>query len=115
MGKLKNLYSSAATLVKEVFEKFPFTMVVVYAVTALFVFGTEEFIDMLYDSGWLVVIALSAMGIFAVENWFKEELYLGFVTTILIAIGFRYWFNMNLGDSVEEWLNKIFITYTWYK
>ena len=111
MGKLKNLFSSAATLVKEVFEKFPFTMIVVYAVTALFVFGTEEFIDMLYDSGWLVAIALSAMGIFAVENWIKEEQYLGFVATILIAIGFRYGFNMNLGDSVEEWLNKIFITY----
>lgn len=113
MEKLKKLISNASVLLETVYKKFPITMVIIYAVTVLFVIGTDDFIDKLYDSGWMFTIGFSIMGTVFAETWFKDKIkqYPACIITTVIAIVFKVIYDMELSDKVGDIFGNVYMSY----
>lgn len=113
MEKLKKLLINASTLLKTVYKRFPITMVIIYLVTMIFVFGTEDFIDKLFDGEWMAMFAIATLGIVLVETWSENKIIktIGTIISFMIALVFRTFFEAELTDEINEFLNKILVTY----
>lgn len=114
MGKLKNLLSNIVSLIKDMYQNFPITMIVVHFVTLIHVFGTDEFLEKFYDSQWIFMFGIFLIGTFFVETWFskKRNRIIGGVISFIIGMGFRELSEMELAESTQLLFSKILITYT---
>ena len=90
MGKLKNLLSNVSQSVKDTFQKYPITIIVVYITTLIYAFGTTHFLKEFNKNDGLIVMAVWAIGAFFVENWFSKKSFkfIGGILSLGIAIFF---------------------------
>lgn len=113
MEKLKKLLNNASALLKSVYKRFPITMVIIYLVTLIFVVGSEDLLEKLFDDEWFSTLAIATLGIVFVETWFDKTLPKAIGTTVsfMIALGFRTFFVADISDEINVFFNKILITY----
>lgn len=111
MEKLKRLLSNISKSMKEVFKKFPITISIVYIITLVCVFGTDEFLDTFFDDAWFLLLVLTGMGTLFVETYFSKKTIKIIGTCISLGIAGVYRNLMLSETEIDEFLEKIYMTY----
>lgn len=112
MGKLKKLFSNISNSIKETYKKFPVTIIIVYIITFIYAFGTDEFITKFEKEEWIAVLMIWTIGTFFVETWTSKKTMrvVGVITTLGITLGFREILNSeNL--LLEDFFQRLLSTY----
>ena len=112
MGKLKKIFSNISNSIKETYKKFPITIIIVYIITFIYAFGTDEFINNFEKEEWLAVLIIWAIGTLFVETWTskKSMRVVGIITTFGISLGFREILNSET-ILFEDFFQRLLATY----
>ena len=108
--KLKKLFANISNSLKEVYKKFPLTILIVYIVTLIHTFGTDEFVDK-FEDNWFEVMMIWGVGSLFIETYFSQKhvKVIGGILTFGIAVGFKEL--IESGGIYEEFIQRILITY----
>ena len=112
MGKLKKIFSNISNSIKETYKKFPITIIIVYIITFIYAFGTDEFINNFEKEEWLAVLIIWAIGTLFVETWTSKKSIrvVGIITTFGISLGFREILNSET-ILFEDFFQRLLATY----
>ena len=112
MEKLKNMFKDASELIKKTYNKFPITVVIVFALTAFYTFAPESIIEAFYDNELYAVVILGALGTFFAEIWFVKNNLIKIVSScvsFIIAIIFKTIGDLELSNAGEILFSKILL------
>lgn len=113
MGKLKKIFSNISDSIRETYKKFPMTIIVVYMLTLIYAFGSDDFLRTFDREYWYAVFIISGVGTLFVETMFTKKWFkiIGGICSVAIALIFRNFMNMELSQSAQDLLARILVTY----
>ena len=111
MGKLKNWFSNISELVKNTYQRFPITVIIIYAITIMFCIGTDFFIPDNAVEHILMIGGVGCLGVFFVETYFKNkpQKIIGVIFSFVISVLFDIIFEN--ATASEDFLLRLFIAY----
>lgn len=90
MGKIKKLFSKISTSIKETYQNFPITIILIYLLTIIFVVGYDFIFSDEILERIMLIGSLTAVGTFFSENYCtnKKTKTLGTIISLIVAVIF---------------------------